>query len=155
MTLRKTQAALAAATLAFSTLGVTPALAQKVKGGSEGGAGSREVNASTYGYGSAETTPDGRAVNIGGGGEAYAGDGGTTETRSDARLNERRAMQRSTASARDEDERATSRTRTMVNPNDTVRSKTVSRYKQRGEKPVREMTYTVTRPDGTTETRTK
>lgn len=128
------------------------ALAQTVSGGSSGGVTGDGVSASTYGAGEHTKSPDGSATGIQGGGEATAVDG-TASTRSDAKLNERRAMQKSVATAQDEDERARSRTRTTVRE-DEVRSRTMSRYKQRGEKPVREMTYSVTTPEGTT-TKTK
>lgn len=128
-------------------------LAQTVSGGTSGGVSGEDVSASTYGSGQQTTTPDGSSIGVQGGGEAAAAEGGTATTRSDAKLNERRAMQRSAATARDEDERARSRTRTMVREGE-VRSRTTSMYKQRGEKPEREMTYSVTTPEGTT-TRTK
>ena len=136
------------------TCGSAPGLAwaQTVSGGTSGGVSGPGVSASTYGSGEYAKSPDGSAVGVTGGGEAGAVDG-TATTRSDAKLNERRAMQKSVAAARDEDERARSRTRTVVRE-DEVRSRTMSRYKQKGEKPVREMTYSVTTPDGTT-TRTK
>jgi hypothetical protein len=112
----------------------------------------KDVSASTQGSGQYSSTPDGSAIGVQGGGQATAVDG-TANTRSDAKLNERRAMQRSVATARDDDERARSRTRTVVREGE-VRSRTMSRYKERGEKPEREMTYSVTTPEGTT-TRTK
>jgi hypothetical protein len=55
-------------------------------------------------------------------------------------------MQRSTATARDEDERARSRTHTVVRQGEVVRSRTSSMYKQRGERPVRQVETTGTQP---------
>lgn len=130
-----------------------PALAQQtgtVSGGTSGGYDGRNVGVSTYGAGT--STPTGTAID--GGGEATAIDG-SASTRTDAKANERRAMQRSVATAQTEDERARSRTRTMVLPNQTVRSKTTTTYKERGSKPVRETTTSVTNPDGTVSTRSK
>ncbi len=143
---------LAASALTLATIG-SAATAQTVQGGSSGGIQGRDVSAGTYGSGQYTRTPDGSNIGVSGGGTAEALNGGTAETRSDAKLNDRRAMQRSTATAQDEDERARSRTRTVVKE-DEVRSRTMTRYKQRGEKPVRSMEYTVSTPEGT-ETRTK
>lgn len=128
-------------------------MAQSVSGGSSGGVTGKDVSASTYGSGQQTTTPDSTATGIQGGGEATAANGGSASTQSDAKLNERRAMQRSVARARDEDEMARSRTRTMVHKGE-VRSRTMSFYKEKGEKPQHEMTYSVTTPEGTT-TKTK
>jgi hypothetical protein len=139
--------------LAAGLIAAAPAWAQTVSGGTSGGLGGEDVSASTSGSGQTTTTPEGSSIGVSGGGEATAADGGSASTQSDAKLNERRAMQRSTAQARDEDERARSRTRTMVR-GDTVRSRTMSHYKQKGEKPEHEMTYSVTTPEGTT-TKTK
>lgn len=144
----------AASALAISALTLTPVAAQTVEGGASGSISRGDLSVGTSGSGSATTTEDGRALGVSGSGAASAADGGTASTDSSAKLNERRAMQRSVAQARDEDERATSRSRTMVTPNDTVRSRTVTRYKERGQPPVREMTTSVTTPDGTV-TKTK
>jgi hypothetical protein len=137
--LRTTSAALAASTLLLAA----PAIAQSVSGGTSGGVQGDGVSASTYGAGQT----DGQSIGIQGGGQATAVDG-TASTDSSAKVNERRAMQRSVATARDDDERARSRTRTTVRQGDVVRSRTTSMYKQKGEKPVRESTYSVTTPDG-------
>lgn len=118
--------------------------------GTSGGVEGRNVSASTYGYGGA--TPTGTQVE--GGGAATAVDG-EASTRTDAKANERRAVQRSVATAQTEDERARSRTRTMVQPSGTVRSTTRSMYKAQGEKPVKESSRVVVNPDGTTTTRSK
>lgn len=136
----------AAAIASALLLAAAPAAIAQTTGGSQGGVDGRNVSAATYGAGT--ITQNGAGVS--GGGEAEAVDG-TATTRSDAKLNNRRAMQRSTADARTEDERATSRTRTMVKPNqETIRSTTTSRYKERGAPPVRESVRTVTTPEGTT-----
>ena len=94
----------------------------------------RTGDVSTGTYGSGTSMPGGTAVN--GGATAEALNGGTATTRSDAQVNERTARQRSVATARDDDERARSRTSTRVAPNGDVRSRSMSIYKQRGEKPV-------------------
>ena len=148
MTTRRTSArapALIAASALALSLGLAPGLsvAQTIQGGTSGGLSGPGVGASTYGSGST----DGTSIGVTGGGDAYAGDG-TATTRSDAKLNERRAMQRSVATARDEDERARSRTHTVVRQGEVVRSRTTSSYKARGEKPERETVVTVVKPDG-------
>ena len=143
-----TRTSLASAVAASALLLGSAATAQQISGGSQGGAGSRDVNASTYGAG--RTNPDGTQIGISGGGEANAVNGAAS-TQSDAKLNERRAMQRSVATAQDEDERARSRTRTVVRAGEDVRSRTTSMYKQDGSRPVRE---TVVTRDGETTVRT-
>jgi len=149
MTIRRTSARapatipalLAASALAIGLPGL--AVAQTVQGGTSGGLSGPGVGASTYGSG----YTDGTAIGVTGGGEATAGDG-TATTRSTAKLNEQRAMQRSVATARDEDERARSRTHTIVRQGEVVRSRTTSSYKARGEKPQHETVTTVVKPDG-------
>jgi hypothetical protein len=123
-----------------------PAFAQNapISGGSGAAADGRGVSASTYGTG----TTDANSVGVTGGGSATA-DGGTAETRSKARMNDRRAMQRSMATARTDDERARSRTMTTVRKGDEVRSRSMSIYKQRGERPVIERDCTIATADGT------
>lgn len=144
------RATLLASALSLAALAASPAaMAQTIQGGSSGGVSGPGVSASTYGTGETSQTSDGSTIGVTGGGEATAIDG-TASTRSDAKLNERRAMQRSVATARDDDERARSRTRTVVRQGDEVRSRTISIYKQKGERPEREMTYSVTNADGTT-----
>jgi hypothetical protein len=129
-------------------LGVTPALAQQTapqptKGGSQSSTPTTgDVSASTYGSGT--STPD--SVAVSGGGTANAGNGGTASTDSTARFNENTARQRSVATARDDDERARSRTTTRVQRDGDVRSKSMSIYKQRGEKPVIDRQSTTTPP---------
>lgn len=91
-----------------------------------------DVSAGTYGSG----TSDADSVGVSGGGSATAAEGGTAQTDSSARFNKNNAMQRSTASAKDEDERARSRTMTHARKDGAVRSKSMSIYKERGEKPV-------------------
>ena len=111
-----------------------PALAQKQKsGGTSGRTSGQDVNAGTSGYGSI----DGSSITVGGTADAEAANGGTTDTRTRARVNDRRGMQMSTAKARDEDERARSRTHTTVRQGEVVRSRTSTMYKQKGERPVR------------------
>ena len=109
-----------------------PALAQS--GGSRGSTpDGRDVRAGTSGYGST----DGNSITVGGTADAGAANGGTANTRTRAKVNDRRGMQMSTAKARDEDERARSRTHTVVRQGDVVRSRTSTMYKQKGERPVR------------------
>jgi hypothetical protein len=129
---------------ALLTLPATAVLAQTT-GGSAGGVQQGDLSASTYGSG----TTDGSSLGVTGGGEASAANGGTASTSSDAKLNERRAMQRSVAVARDDDERARSRTRTTVRNGGDVRSRTMSIYKADGEKPVITRDSSVTNADGT------
>lgn len=134
-------AALAASTLLLSAAGASA----QVQGGSQGGAQGRNVSASTYGTG----TVDPNGVGVTGGGEARAVDG-SASTRSDARFNKNRAVQRSVAEAQTEEERARSRTRTTANQRtDTVRSRTTSIYKADGQRAERETVRTVTTPEGT------
>lgn len=140
MMLRHAGAVLAASAL---TLGAVAATAQTTQGGSQGAAQGRDVNVSTYGAGQTTTTPDGSSIGVQGGGDATAADGGTASTSADAKLNQRRAMQRSQAQAQDDDERARSRTRTVVRSGGDVRSRTMTKYKADGEKPVIDRTYTV------------
>lgn len=153
MIIRQTRAVALASALALSTLSMSPALAQTAQGGAASGISRGDLSVGTSSSGQATTTPDGRAVGVTGSADAAAANGGQVATDTAARLNERRAMQSSTATARDEDERATSRSRTIVTPNDMVRSRSMTRYKERGAPPVRETTTTVTRPDGTTTTK--
>lgn len=109
-----------------------PALAQR-SGGTSGRTSGQDVNAGTSGYGST----DGSSITVGGTADGEARDGGTASTRTRAKVNHRRGMQHSTATARDDDERARSRTHTVVLPNGMVRSRTSTMYKQKGERPVR------------------
>jgi Spy/CpxP family protein refolding chaperone len=91
-----------------------------------------DVSAGTYGSG----TTDANSVGVSGGGNATAADGGTATTDSRAKFNENMARQRSVATARDDDERARSMTNTHVRKDGQVRSRSMSIYKERGEKPV-------------------
>ena len=77
-------------------------------------------------------------VGVSGTADAAAANGGTVSTDANARFNtaNNTARQRSTATARDDDERARSRSMTNVLPNGDVRSNSMAKYKQRGEKPV-------------------
>lgn len=109
-----------------------PALAQS--GGTRGSTPQdRDVQAGTSGYGST----DGNSITVGGTADARASDGGAADTRTRAKVNDRRGMQMSTAKARDDDERARSRTHTVVRQGEVVRSRTSTMYKQKGERPVR------------------
>jgi hypothetical protein len=137
MSAYKAKAAFAASTLALAALAI-PASAQTQSGGTSGGVAGEDVSASTCGYGTSTST----SVAVGGCADAEARNGGTVDTRVNAQTNDRRAMQHSTATARDEDERARSRTKTVVREGETVRSRTHSMYKQRGEKPVHEIETT-------------
>jgi hypothetical protein len=122
-------AMMAAASLALSS----GALAQSQTAGSSSGTpADRDVRASTYGSGT--STPDG--VSVSGGGHAVAEEGGVASVESSAKFNNNRARQRSTATARDDDERARSRTTTTVRRNGEVRSRSMSIYKERGERAV-------------------
>lgn len=93
-----------------------------------------DVSAGTYSSG---TSGDG-TVGVSGGGDAVAGDGGTASTDASARFNTQNntARQRSLATARDDDERARSRSSTNVTPTGDVRSRSMTIYKQRGQRPV-------------------
>lgn len=135
---------LAASALALSVL-ASPAAAQVVSGGTTGTAQGTDVSATTCGNGT--TTPN--SIEVSGCAEATATNG-TTSTTNRARVNERVGMQRSTAIARDEDERARSMTRTRVRQGEVVNSRTMSIYKERGERPVREVTSVKATPQATT-----
>ncbi len=125
-----------------------PTSTSTVSGGTSGSVQGRNVSAGTSGTGYLITGPNGtQGTGVSGTADATAEDG-TVTTRVDGRSNEQRAMQRSSATARTDDERARSRTRTMVTPNDVIRSRTTSTYKARGEKPVRETVSTITCADG-------
>lgn len=137
MSAYKVKAALAASTLALAALAI-PAGAQTQSGGTSGSVNGENVSVGTCGYGTSTPT----SVNVGGCADAEARDGGTVDTRVQAQTNDRRGMQHSTATARDEDERARSRTKTVVRAGEAVRSRTHTMYKQRGEKPVHEIETT-------------
>lgn len=132
---------------ALALLIAAPAAAQRppISGGTSGGVEGRDVSAGTSGTG----TTDGTRIGTGGTADASAGDGGTVSTDVNSRVNDRRAVTRSIADARDEDERATSRTRTTVRQGEIVRSRTMSRYKERGEPPVRDVVRSTTTAEGT------
>lgn len=146
MTAYKAKAALAASALALATL-AAPAAAQVVSGGTSGGTPQdRDVNASTCGQGT--TTPT--SMTVSGCADAEARNGGTANTSVKAKTNDQRAMQKSSATARDEDERARSRTHTIVRQGEVIRSRTHSMYHERGQKPVIERTSSTSTPQGTT-----
>lgn len=144
MTAYTSRAVFAASAFAFAALGV-PAAAQVVKDGTAGTAQGTDVSATTCGEGT--TTQN--SIAVAGCAEATATDG-TTSTRNRARVNDHVGMQRSTATARTDDERARSMTHTRVRQGEVVNSRTMTMYKQRGERPVREVTSTKTTPQGTT-----
>ena len=136
---------LTAATAAV-IIAATPLAAQTVVGGTAGGVQGRDVSASTCGSGQT----DGASIGVAGCADAAAVNGGTADTSTRANVNDRRAMQRSVATARDEDERARSMTRTSVRDGEVVRSRTMSMYKEKGERPVREVESIRATPEGTT-----
>ena len=125
-----------------------PAATTTVSGGTAGGVQGRDVSVGSSGTGTIISGPDGlTGTGVSGTADATAVDGQVT-TRSDAKSNERRAMQRSSATAETEEERARSRTRTVVAPNQTIRSRTTTTYKADGERPVRDSVSTVVCADG-------
>jgi hypothetical protein len=129
-TIRTTAASVAALMLLSGPL---VAQDRPIRGGTSGGVQGQGVSASTYGTGAT----DGTSIGVTGGGEAVAVDG-RAATESSARLNERRAMQRSSAYARTDEEMARSRTRTVVRNGEDVRSRTTTMYRDRdGGPPVR------------------
>lgn len=146
MSAYQAKAAIAASALALSALALAPAAAQTVKTGTQGTASGQDVRATTCGYGSTTST----SVTVEGCAEAEARNGGTVDTMNRVRANDQVGMQRSTARATDEDERARARTQTMVRQGEVVRSRTMTWYKQRGEKPVREVTTSTSTPKTTT-----
>lgn len=104
-----------------------------------GGAG---TSSPTTGDVTAGTTSSGISgdgtVGVDGTADAAAANGGTATTDASARFNTQNntARQRSTATARDDDERARSRATTNVTPKGDVRSRSMTIYKERGSKPV-------------------
>lgn len=136
------KAALAASTLALSALAV-PAAAQVVRDGTSGGVQGTDVSASTCGEGAT----DGTSIMVAGCADATATNGGTVDTNTRAKTNHRVGIQHSTANSRDDDERARSRTHTIVRQGEVVRSRTSSMYKQKGERPVREVISTHSTPE--------
>ena len=104
-----------------------------------GGAGTSSPTTGDVSVGttSSGTSGDG-AVGVSGTADAAAANGGTATTSGDARFNtaNNTARQRSLATARDDDERARSRATTRVTPKGDVRSRSMTIYKERGEKPV-------------------
>lgn len=124
--------AAAATAVAFAS----PASAQTQEGTS-GSVQGTDVSAGTCGSGSTDAS----GVRVTGCADALARDG-TATTTSKARVNDRQGMQRSTAKARDDDERARSMTHTRVRQGGEVRSRTMTMYKQQGQRPVREVVTT-------------
>jgi hypothetical protein len=117
---------------AAAVLATGAATAQTQAGSQSSTPTTGDVSAGTYGSG----TTDANSVGVSGGGKATAADGGTASTDSRAKFNENMARQRSTATARDDDERARSMTNTHVRKDGRVRSRSMSIYKEKGEKPV-------------------
>src|SRR3712207_3723806 len=151
-------AVLTASTLALSLAVSPPAIAKPkqqnqpqqtttASGGTSGGVTGRNVSASTSGTGYLMTGPGAQGAGVSGTADATAVDG-TVNTRIDGTTTEERARLKATATARTDDERARSRTQTLVSPNDTIRSRTTSMYKAQGEKPVKETTTTIVCADG-------
>lgn len=149
MTCRMNRITAASAALALVlTAPATLAQDRPITGGASGGVQGEGVSASTSGTG---TTTD-NSIGVTGSAEATAVDG-RSGTRSTANLNERRAMQNSTAYARTDDEMARSRTRTVVRDGEEVRSRTSSMYRDSdGGPPVRERECTVATATGTVTT---
>lgn len=141
------KAVLAASTLALSAFAV-PAMAQVATTGTSGTAQGTDVRASTCGEGTATAT----GVDVRGCADASAANGGTVNTSNVAKANDQRGMQRSRATAVDDDERARSMTHTRVRAGEVVRSRTMTMYKQQGERPVREVISSTATPKPTTTT---
>lgn len=144
MKIYRRTAAIAASTLAL--IAFAPASGQTTQTGTSGTAQGTDVRATTCGEGSTNQT----TVTVSGCAEAEALNGGTVNTSNTAKANERMGMQRSRATATDDDERARSMTHTQVRQGEVVRSRTMTMYKQRGEKPVREVISSTARPQTTT-----
>lgn len=140
------RAALAASAFALSAFALSAAATAQISTGTSGGVRGADVSASTCGQG----TTDGSSITVSGCADAEARNGGTVDTNTRAKTNNRMGMQRSIATARDEDERARSRTFTKVREGEVVRSRTSSMYKQRGERPVRETSSVKATPEQTT-----
>ena len=138
------KAALAASTLGLCALAL-PAAAQ-VTTGTSGTAQGTDVRARTCGEG----TTTGTSIEVSGCAEATANDGGTVNTSNVAKANERMGMQRSRATAVDDDERARAMTHTRVRQGEVVRSRTMTFYKQQGERPVREVVSSTATPKAAT-----
>jgi len=148
MTYSLRQTAVSAALAMALAAPVAVAQDRPISGGTSGGVQGSGVSVSTQGSG----TTNGSSLRVSGGGEATAIDG-RAETNSSARLNDRRAMQRSTAYARTEDEMARSRTRTVVRNGEDVRSRTTTMYRDRdGGPPVRTSECTRSTAEGTVTT---
>ena len=144
MSASKTMTAIAASTLALSALAV-PAAAQ-ITTVTSGTAQGTHDNAQTCGQGTSTAT----GVTVSGCADATATNGGTVNTSNVARANDQMGMQRSRATAVDEDERARAMTMTKVRQGEVVRSRPMTMYKQRGEKPVREVITSTATPKATT-----
>ena len=119
---------------AFAAALAAPATGQVVSGGTSGSVSGDDISVGSSGYGST----DGSYINVGGTADAEVNDGGVVRTRVRSRTGPVIGQNRSFATARDEDERAFSRTRTVVRNGETVRSRTHNMYRQRGSPPVHE-----------------
>jgi len=142
MSAYKLKTAVAASALAFGSIALAPAGAQTVSGGTQGTAQGTDVSAGTCGQG----TTTGTSIEVSGCADATATNGGTVNTMNRARTNDRVGTQHSKATARDDDERARSMTHTQVRQGETVRSRTMTMYKQKGERPVRQVITNTSTP---------
>lgn len=142
---------LAASAFALFAIAVVPAGAQTISGGTQGTAQGTDVSAGTCGQGSTTAT----SVEVSGCADATAANGGTVNTSNRARTNSRVGIQNSRATARDDDERARSRTHTVVRQGQTVRSRTMTVYKEKGERPVREVITNNSTPQTSTSKKKK
>jgi hypothetical protein len=139
------RSALGASLFALAGFALAPAGAQTTAGTS-GTAQGRDVSAGTCGQGTTTAT----SVDVSGCADATAADGGTVNTSNRARVNSNVGVQHSSATARDDDERARSMTNTHARRDGAVRSRTMTWYKEKGERPVREVTTDSATPQQTT-----
>lgn len=144
--IRTAKTALTASLLALPAFALAPAAsAQVVSGGTSDSVSGDNVSVGTCGNGN--TT--GSSIDVSGCADAAATQGGIVNTRTKAKVNAHHGMQHSMARARDDDEHAHSMTLTNVRPGKGVRSRTITIYKQKGEKPVHRVVTTNSTPDGT------
>ena len=135
--------ALILAALALPATAFAQTTDQRTAGSSSATPTGGDVSASTYGSG----TTDADSLDVTSGGAAEATNGGTATTDSRAKFNTQNAHARSVAKARDDDERARSMTNTHVRRDGEIRSRSMSIYKQKGEKPVIDRDSSVSQPD--------
>ena len=119
---------------AFAAALAAPAAGQVVSGGTSGSYNGEDISVGSSGYGST----DGNYINVGGTADAEVANGGEVRTRVRGRTGPVIGVNRSFSTARDDDERAFSRTRTIVRNGETVRSRTHTMYHERGSPPVHE-----------------